>query len=56
MRCSLAYQVQTREAKLLSDIFVLFLMDSSCWQGVSCKKAKFSMVLGCIAPFQCVQI
>lgn len=50
MGYSLAYQVQIREAKLLSDIFVLFLRDSSYCQGVLCKP-KFSMFWGTLLHF-----
>lgn len=52
----MAYQVQNREAKLLGDIFVLFLRDGSHFLGVFVHIAKFGMFFGYTAPFQCVQI
>lgn len=48
MGCSLAYQVQTREAKLLSDIFVFFLRDSSYCRGILCNKLSLARFGGTV--------
>lgn len=56
MECSLAYQVQNREAKLLGDVFVLPLRDGSYFSGGIVHIAKFEMLFGYTAPFQCVEI